>query len=630
MKIRTKIQTALLALAALGAPQLWADTQFRVIVDASGSMVISDPDKLTSEALKLISNLAPEEKATLGIWLFGERPRVLLPESPVTPELKQQLARYVDGYVTEDLKTDLESILRLLLQTPDSGELAPDFDRHWILVTDGMVDISLDDKVNAASRARITDNLAVQLAEKGIHLHTVSMTGYTDKELLQSLSDLTNASHTEVATPEELLDTFDRVFAQAAPSEELPFEGNTFFVDDAVEEATLLVFHEPGITPAILKPGGVPLSLTASNVSTAAAKHYTMVTITKPVVGTWSVENIDLARSSIRVITKLSAQATKVPPVLFINEPIYSTVGLFQDDRLLTDEQILDLVDVRQKLIFLAGETPKQLRDIPVQRALNQYKNKIERLIEQGNYQLATIVDGKTFTRQLNQYFSVAPAIELQVEPASESLVRVRATPTNLRLNTLRSNAKLVVDYHSGTEQVEEMTLQGAGYWEKVLPVTANATLSIRVRLVGVTRTGMRFDYDTPVWSVIRNGADQVSVKQGPLPAQAEPELDALAALGAVNRTVAPVVVTPQIAVVDEPETTPPTAELDDAPTAQVEDETSPVEEPPVAPVGLTTTEWLLYGGLNLLAVALAGGGYFFWRRRKAQRQQQEGEVEDV
>ena len=69
-----------------------ADTQFRVIVDASGSMLISDPDRLTSEALRLISNLVPEEEATLGIWLFGEVPRVLLPEAPVNKETKAKLA----------------------------------------------------------------------------------------------------------------------------------------------------------------------------------------------------------------------------------------------------------------------------------------------------------------------------------------------------------------------------------------------------------------------------------------------------------------------------------------------------------------------------------------------------------
>lgn len=83
----------LLAWLSLATPIAHADAQFRVIVDASGSMLISDPDKLTAEALRLISNLAPDEKATLGIWLFGEAPRVLLPEAPVNIQTKARVAQ---------------------------------------------------------------------------------------------------------------------------------------------------------------------------------------------------------------------------------------------------------------------------------------------------------------------------------------------------------------------------------------------------------------------------------------------------------------------------------------------------------------------------------------------------------
>ena len=78
---RRQLQTYVLSLFLFFVPWACADTQFRLIVDASGSMLISDPDKLTSESLKLISDLAPEQEATLGVWLFGERARVLLAES---------------------------------------------------------------------------------------------------------------------------------------------------------------------------------------------------------------------------------------------------------------------------------------------------------------------------------------------------------------------------------------------------------------------------------------------------------------------------------------------------------------------------------------------------------------------
>ena len=332
-----KINTVLLvAVLSFWMPVSQADTQFRVIVDASGSMLISDPDKLTSEALRLISNLAPAEQATLGIWLFGEEPRVLLPESTVNKATKAKLASYVNSYVTQDVKTDLEAIIKLLLKTPDSGNLASGFSRHWILVTDGMVDISLEDSVNKASRDRILNQLTSELEDRGIHLHTVSMTGYTDKALLESLSLRTNATHTEVAIPEDLLDTFDRIFSQASPSDELPFDGDHFLVDDAIDELTLVVFHDGGRQPRITKPDGSALALVNSNsVSVSAAEHYTLLTVRRPASGNWTVSNVDLERSSVRVMTDLGIQASTIPPIVFQGEATASSVGVFQENALI-------------------------------------------------------------------------------------------------------------------------------------------------------------------------------------------------------------------------------------------------------------------------------------------------------
>ena len=68
MVLRKHVKSCLVMILLTIAPWATADTQFRLIVDASGSMLISDPDKLTAESLKLISDLAPEEQATLGVW----------------------------------------------------------------------------------------------------------------------------------------------------------------------------------------------------------------------------------------------------------------------------------------------------------------------------------------------------------------------------------------------------------------------------------------------------------------------------------------------------------------------------------------------------------------------------------
>lgn len=619
-----KINTVLLsAVLSFWAPLSQADTQFRVIVDASGSMLISDPDKLTSEALRLISNLAPEEEATLGIWLFGEEPRVLLPESIVNKATKSKLASYVNSYVTQDVKTDLEAIIKLLLDTPDSGNLAPEFNRHWILVTDGMVDISLDEVVNKASRDRILNELMARLEERDIHLHTVSMTGYTDKDLLESLSLRTDATHTEVAIPEDLLDTFDRIFTQASPSDELPFDGNQFVVDDAIDELTLVVFHEDGVQPRVVKPDGSLLSLVNDrNASVAASDHYTLITVRMPDAGVWQVNNVDLERSSIRVITNLSSQATKIAPIVFVNEPIYSTVGLFQKNVIIKDDNILNLVTVKQTLIRLSGEQKETILSHEMTQTNGQFKQRLEGIVEPGNYELVSLLDGKTFSRQLSQYFTVHPAIDFKGTNPGGNLIAFSAHPVNLKLNVSRSNIKLEFTYNNGTTETEEMQLVGQGYWEKIIPVSADDNVKVRAKLIGMTQTGLRFDYWTPFWHFNRKGDEAPTVGLDDV----DPTSMLLMSIPSSNRDLMPVMVLPAVSVVNEVEEDGELSSEPDAADIQTSDVVKAVEKTD----SLSKTEWMMYIGLNLGGILIIAAGIFLYRRMQKNKSLKSDDTDDV
>lgn len=508
-----------MALCLLGISlSSYADTQFRVIVDASGSMVISDPDRLTSESLRLIGDLAPEEESSLGVWLFGEQPRVLLPEAPISSSLKSSLKNNLGGYVTEDLQTDLESVLRLMLDTPSASGIPADSEQHWILVTDGMVDISLDQKVNDLSRQTILTPILNELIAKGIHLHTVSMTGYTDADLLKTLSLKTDASYTEVAVPEDLLSTFNRIFTVANKVDELPFEGNTFFVDDSIDEFTLLVFHDLGKNPKVIAPKGDVLTLKDDQkVNVARGNRYTMVTVEKPTLGTWQVENVNIEKSSVRIVTNLKVEASNLASVLFVNEPLFSNVGLFENDALIKDPILLEVLTAKQSLIRHRGELQDILDAKELSQTDYQFKNKIDVLKKQGNYELRSFVDGQSFARKLSQYFTVTPAINLLVEEEGYGLVAFSVKPTNLRLNVFRSQVVLTIEYSDGSRFEEDLPLIGAGFWQKMIPstdlaFTANATLK------GVTQTGVRFEYTTPIWDnkLIKRVKSQLLTDEAP------------------------------------------------------------------------------------------------------------------
>ncbi|TYL48126.1 vWA domain-containing protein [Marinomonas sp. IMCC 4694] len=610
-----RVNAALLLSVCLsfGTPLSHADTQFRVIVDASGSMIISDPDKLTSEALRLISSLAPEEQATLGIWLFGEEPRVLLEESIVNKASKAKLESYVNSYVTQDVKTDLEAIIALLLDTPDSGDLRPNFSRHWVLVTDGMVDISLDESVNKASRDRILNELTAKLEAKNIHLHTISMTGYTDKNLLESLSLRTGATHTEVAIPEDLLDTFDRIFAQATPTDELPFDGNRFLVDDAIEELTLVVFHDEGVQPHVIKPDGSVLSLINSDsVSVSSSNHYTLLTVRRPSVGLWQVDNVDLERSSIRIMTNLSVQASTVSSVVFLHEPIYSVVGLFQKEELIDDEKVLDLLDVNQSVYRLNGSQKELITTYRMTPSGEQFQHALEGIRVPGNYELLSLVDGKTFSRQISQFFTVHPAIDFNGLHPGGDLVAFTAKPVNLKLNVVNSAITLEFSYSNGTQKTDLMPLVGQGYWEAVVPVSANELTRVRAQLKGVTQTGVRFDYWTPTWEFGRQGDAIPTVRN------VSDVIDTLTtrpvSISTLDNGVTPVVVSPLISVVSE--------NLINAedPTNTLSPEAVFVTDIPSqsdAMSGFTASDWAWFAGLNIGGILVIAGGIWAYRRRK-------------
>lgn len=529
-----------------------ADTQFRIIVDASGSMQTSDPDRITSEAIRLISNLAPEGKATLGVWLFGEQPRVLFPESVINAGSKVKLTNYVNSYVTQDLKTDFESILDLLLKTPDVGGLKPGFKRDWILVTDGNVDISLDEKVNQASRQRIWTDITKKLEEKGIRLHTISLTNYSDKALLDHLSFRTDASRTELAVPEDMLDAFDRIFSQSMPYQELPLQGDRFKVDPSVDQITIESLHEGGGLPTLTQPDGQPFALSnRDGVSVTEAPHFTVATITDPMPGTWQVSGVDLSRVKIRAISSLSLRATSIDSFNFVNEPIESTVSLFRDDQALKGPDT-PKGNVEQTLKRIMGDSKEVVFKTNLDPLKDRFKNRIEGISKPGEYELSTEYLGSV-DRKFEQYFTVQPPISFSAQSSSDSLVTFSSSATNGKLDFAHSNLKLELIFADGSKQLTEMANMQNGDWDKVVPVSPNEEIKARAHLVGVTREGASINYWTPTWTIHRKGSDPVYVEKGNISASA-PEPTATVSIGS-EQDVAPVSITPNVDIVNDGQT---------------------------------------------------------------------------
>ena len=144
----------------------------RIIVDISGSMRANDPDNLRRPAVRLLARMLPEG-STAGLWTFGQYVNMLVPHGKVTDDWRATAIERSEAINSVALRTNLGKALEVASDPYLSGgSLA---NTHFILLTDGKVDISNDAGVNQAEETRILKSLVTDLAAQGATVHPVAL-----------------------------------------------------------------------------------------------------------------------------------------------------------------------------------------------------------------------------------------------------------------------------------------------------------------------------------------------------------------------------------------------------------------------------------------------------------------------
>ena len=128
--------TCVFASAALAAD---VKPDVRVLIDTSGSMKHNDPSNLRAPALNLLVDLLPEGSRA-GVWTFGTYTNELVPHLNVTDQWRQDARGRSRDITSSAMFTDIENALERASYDADRPD--SNFDRHIILLTDGLVDIS--------------------------------------------------------------------------------------------------------------------------------------------------------------------------------------------------------------------------------------------------------------------------------------------------------------------------------------------------------------------------------------------------------------------------------------------------------------------------------------------------------
>lgn len=568
-----------LPLAAGEARQL----DVRVLIDVSGSMKKNDPGNLRQPALRLLAGLLPMGSQA-GVWIFDRAASVIAPLALVDEDWRQAAIQGARQIHSSGAFTHIEGALRIA--AGDWYQAAPAVDRHLILLTDGMVDVSHDPEDSKASRRRIVNEVLGELKTAGARVHTIALSPRSDRELLHLLSEATGGLHEAIDEADRLQRVFLRLFEQAGKPDSLPLRDNRFQVDAGIQEATIVLFRAKNAAPPrLIAPDNASHSLEKRPDSIAwhQDQGYELITIHQPQPGEWRLQAAIDPDNRVMVVTDLKMQLDDLPALVLAEERVDLKAHFSNQGSPMKDREFIDLVRVRAQLTDPAGQP--QAFDLRLDHASGVFDHRLSLPAASGRYELVVTGRSETFIRERRHLFEVREAVTLNLDATNPELFKlgVQLDPELVREPELSA---LLLTAEGELPQVVA-PVQENRFEVEVSPLRFTGEARLQLTLVGKFR-------------------DQtVTIKPKPLVLQgakviAEPE---------------PV---PKQAAESTPEAKPEPAKLEPEPEpVKEEPRPEPVQEPP-GEEGPSLTSWGWFGGLNLLLLLMLGGGWWYWSRSKA------------
>ena len=576
----------------------------RVVIDISGSMKKNDPNYLRRPALELLIQLFPEGSKA-GVWTFGQWVNNLVSSNTVNTAWRTNASAQVEKISSVALRTNIPAALEKAMA--DVKSIGTDYSIHLILLTDGMVDVSLSTTDNETARQRIVAEILPALKDAGVTIHTVALSQNADLELMELLAAETGGFSAVAETAEDLSRIFVQAFDAAAPAEQLPIEGNTFYVDASVEEFTTLVFKKDPLSDAsLLSPAGKKYSFEQhpADIKWLRQHNYELITVKSPLMGEWTIEAELEPESRVTVISNLNLKVAALKKGQFISDSATITAVLYDQGQALVKPELLNLIDMsasvtrrddkQQWLVSLSEIDP-----IPDNGV---YTTELNVFQQAGVYDILIIANGKTFQRQQAQTIAVRERYDIRA--ASTGSDPLRHTIKLYARNTAINSAATAVTAHitTPTNIVKTMSVEGVSErrWRLELPQMEQAGIvKVAFELEGVFSDGSRLAERTQTIEV-----EHRNEGQQPLP---EPQNPAVAS---------------DLNNVDE-------QTIEEASAPIIERQPDPVTEEPIALVTVAdqsasdNIDWktvLMYVGIGFAQIVAIGLMYFGYKAISASR----------
>ncbi|VAW77256.1 hypothetical protein MNBD_GAMMA12-2244 [hydrothermal vent metagenome] len=327
----------------LAAP-IHKSTDLRILIDVSGSMKKNDPHNLRIPAIRLLSGLLPY-KIKAGIWIFSGKTRPLVTLSKVTKRWKRHSLKRAVTIHSRGQHTNIESALKTVSRGWKSK--SKQYDRHLIILTDGMIDISKIAKKNTQSRHRIYTTLIPLLKKAGVKVHTIALSNNADHDLLRSLSSQTNGWYRRINNTNSLHRIFLKLFEKSTHTDKVPITANRFKIDKSVQDMTVLVFRQANSKPgALLTPSGKRWTAKShpKNVKWMHEANFDLVTAPKPEAGQWGIISKLDPDNRVMIVTNLKLNSSRLPQAIVKGDRLTLNANISRQNKIIRARRFMRLV----------------------------------------------------------------------------------------------------------------------------------------------------------------------------------------------------------------------------------------------------------------------------------------------
>ena len=384
-----------------------------LVIDASGSMQDTDPNKLGLEGVKLFVDMLSNSGNQAGIVTYGSEVDQIYPMTEIkSQDDREKMKSFVNGISRELEYTDITSGLGKAVEMLDSRDKSLGGSPIIIIFTDGNNAIG---GVENRTDANIASDLAKEISDSqagGYPIYTIGLNdnGKLNEAYLKDISMQTNGMAFVTKDPDELPDILTQIFAaysnlkvQTMPT--LVGTGDYEEVvinipNDNVLEANIAATSAQAIDFKLQDPSGNEVGIPSNDVTYHEANSYHLLKIQKPIAGDWKlyVKGIKGDRININLvynydidvmIEPLASNSFNKGDMLDIVAYL-SLQGTALSDDALYRNAVASLVITDEK-----GNQTKSDLMVNGQKFEGNYK-----LAEEGNFTVTVLVEDSSYQRE--------------------------------------------------------------------------------------------------------------------------------------------------------------------------------------------------------------------------------------